>query len=643
MSRAARLECADWQRFVIEHGSRADVNALAAVLGRTVEEIIAFRRHTACLARPRPLGFEELFQVAHGRSPEDDEYPAPMRAGANYEWLPPELKLLASLVGMISYPEIAEVLTERLRQVTKDPQAERKVTAVVQRANDLGLRADDIVGGLTAAQAGREIGSPAAVYQAIKAKRLKARYIGRLLVIARADWESWKSRHSFPPEGYVLLSSIREALGIASDAKLPEFATLGYIPSAVRCKAYGEERNTRVGRWYISPQVAAQLVEDRRAGRPMPWHGKPMPDNLKATYRKWSQRRHPAECQTCREIWGAGGAPADFAAFCRQYPPLELRAKRHLTNAWTAGLTVAEVANKAGVDEKHVRRAIAGGTLIASEADGRQHVGRIEATKWIARGAPTGDSMKSWASASLAQRLYAFSAEELAAHAAAGRIRTKLVDNGPSRGQTFYSKVDCATARQRLGYTAEEAARRVGVTQEQLVLLLEGTQWRVAPGIPLEAIRTAIKRLQAPAGTTPAEAAKELHVSLRWVHDRIADGSVKLLRRPWDPESVGYLSPPMMTRLRALQFHVAPTVPLSPDLMKLSAAALEAGVCTTTITRWDKDGLLTSLEQPDGRRYQRDQVREQARLYWKSVRFRRGIPPAWLQDELEADASDCAA
>jgi len=154
------------------------------------------------------------------------------------------LALLASLVGQISQAEIAEVLTARLREKTGDPEAERTKTAVQVRTNQIGLQTTDVVGGLTTAEAAREIGSFAIVNQMIDKGELPTHRIGRLHVIPHAAWQEWKSKRVFPPTGYVQLSTIKDALGIKSD-KLSEYARMGLIPTAIRCNPYGTRGRRR--------------------------------------------------------------------------------------------------------------------------------------------------------------------------------------------------------------------------------------------------------------------------------------------------------------------------------------------------------------------------------------------------------------
>src|SRR3546814_3838199 len=88
----------------------------------------------------------------------------------------------------------------------------------------------------------------------------------------------------------------------SSDLKLSEFARMGYVPSAVHCTpAVSSTSSSKWGTWYIDKAVADRLVKDRQAGRPMPWHAKPLLDNLRVTYRLWTKRKHPPSCKTRSE------------------------------------------------------------------------------------------------------------------------------------------------------------------------------------------------------------------------------------------------------------------------------------------------------------------------------------------------------
>ncbi|RTL32496.1 MAG: hypothetical protein EKK53_29560 [Burkholderiales bacterium] len=625
---------ANWRAFVLAHGWLAAKHELAAVLGVTPDAIEALRATGACTKLAEPLDFPALFALWHGRAPTDDEWPAPRKAGHGaYEWQAPEIALLASLVGRLGADEIAPVLTARLRQRTADPAAERTLVAVQVRINQIGLQSSDVLGGITVTEAGRQAGSTAVVHQAIRKGTLAARKVGRLLVIPHEAWEAWKAQHAAPPEGYVRLSTLRQPLGIRSD-KLSEFARMGHVPGAVRCNPFGVPGpSTQFGTWYIDPKGAAKLLADRRAGRPMPWHGKPLLDNLRVTFRLWQQRRHPITCATCAAIWGEQGAPAVFEDYIGRYPALAHGAKRHLTLPWTPGLTVAEVAGQSGRSQAHVRRAIGNGVLAATTDDDRLYVTRTDATRWVARGCPSGDGEKSWIAVDTACRQYLFTPRDLQRHIDEGRLQHKIGTAGAMRDIDYVLRQQCAQLRETLGFGEEEAARRVGVSVERLRALLDGLTWRRAEGIPLATVQAAIKRRESQEGYTLEEAAALLDMPLAWVKARKRDGTVRVSQARWDRRRQ-YLTAPMLERLREALSRPAPQAqPLGEAWLRLGEAALEAGVSAATVLRWAEDGELVRHSAASGGRYHREAVRARARRYWAGVRFHRATPPAWLAAE----------
>lgn len=214
---------------------------------------------------------------------------------------------------------------------------------------------------------------------------MKTHRVGRLHVIpSYAEWEAWKAKRVFPPDGYVQLSAIREPLSIKSD-KLSEYARMGLIPTAVRCNPYGTKTpSTQFGTWWISKETA-DLLADRRAGRQMPWHGK-YTDNLRTTYKLWEKRKHPEACKTCAEIWGEQGVPQNFEEYSARYPVLARGAQRHLTRPWSPEgiLTLEEVATQAGKTVQYVQQTIDNGALVATAGEGVQYVSHTDATRWIA-------------------------------------------------------------------------------------------------------------------------------------------------------------------------------------------------------------------------------------------------------------------
>lgn len=627
------IDLSAWENFVLEHGFRAQAYELAAVLSQPVDEIERVRRTGACRQAKSGKRFPELFALWHGRAPEDVDWPAPRkRKNGSYEWQARDFALLASLVGQVGIKEISEILTSRLRTLTGDAGAVRSRNAVQLNMNRIGMQTCDVLGGITTADAAREIGSRALINQAVAKKHLVVRRVGRLWVIPHGAWAKWKAKRVFPPaDGYVRLSTIREALAIRSD-KLSEFARMGYIPTAVRCNPYGARGpSTQFGTWYITQEVAEQLVADRRAGRPMPWHGKPIAENLRATFKLWQERKHPQSCETCRQIWGEAGAPQTFDDYIVRYKPLAHGAKRHLTRPWSPGLSVREVAVQAQRTEHYVRRAIANGMLAATKENDRTYVSRTDATRWITRKCPTGDSEKSWLSVETACEQYQFTRKEIAGFIAGGRLNSRIPDNGPGRGMIYVSRHQCGQLREKIGFTEEQAARRVDVTVDELRTLLEGVDWRQAGLIPLVTVQAVVKRLKSQQGYTLEEAATQLETTVEWVLAKRDDGTIKVSRTNWDRNRI-YITMPMFERLRAALLDPQPARErLSADWLMLSDAAEEAGVTTATLIKWANAGEVERKHLAGRWMYRRDSVRARARRYWPTARFHRATPPAWLQ------------
>ena len=627
----------DWQRFIVDYGWDAPTHLLASALGRTESDVESVRRLGACRRLPAAKDFGELFALWHGRPPLEEEWPSPrlIKPASNfYEWLSPEVALLASLVGQMGLPEIAAVLTERLRRLTGDPTAERSLNAVKVRMNRIGMQANDVLGGIVASDAGREIGSLMTVYQAIEQKKLAAFHVGRLLVIPHDAWAKWKAGKTFPPAGYVPLADLKEPLGIRSD-KLSEFARAGHIPTAIRCNPFGSGvRTTAFGTWYIDPAVAASLIADRHAGRPMPWHGKAISENLRASHNLWTKRQHPDCCETCAQIWGEEGAPRTFEDFGRRYPPLAHGAKRHLTRPWDPGLTLDQVAAQAECPLGRVRQAIDNGMLATHTVEQCPYVTRTNATRWIARHCPTGEGESSWISVEAAAAQYLFTVPEIETLIGNGTLKARTDTDGAARGTVFVSRHQCSIARAEIGFTEEQAADRVGIDVHDLRKLLRHLNWRGEGGIPLVTVLAAIKRVQSQIGLTVKEAAAELRVPEQWVLDRITDGTVKVSRAHWS-ERV-YLSESMITLLQHAKENPAPQREmLGDDWMRLSEAAFDAGVSTGTLGKWADAGELDRRETSIGWVYHRTAVRARARGYWATVRLHRAVPPTWLREEMD--------
>lgn len=627
-----------WEAFVIQHGSRARGDHLAWILQQPERDILRLRTRSVCVpaAPGKAKRFADLFTLWHGRAPRDDEWPLPRRVPhGQYEWLGPELSLLASLVGRMGVREIVPILTERLRRQTGDETAVRNFNSVQLAINRIGLQAGDVVGGITVPAAAKEIGSRMSVYQAIQSKALRARRIGKLWLIPHAEWARWKSARVIPPAGYVPLATLREPLGIRSDSKLPEYASAGYIPTAVRCNPCGVDvGSSRFGTWYVAPEVAQQILDDRRAGRPMPWFGKPTESNLKATWKLLQARRHPPECETCRTIWSAAGAPATYEDYVLRYPPLPLGAKKHLTRVWSPGLTIAEVAREAHCSVSQVQRAIENGALTPQKIHGRYYVTRTNCTRWLTRRCPSGAGAASWWSLDVAQKRHGFTEAELQAFIADGRLKSKIGTNGPMRNVVYVSRQQCAELRAEIGYPEAEAAQRAGVTVERLRELMVELRWRREDAIPMQAIQAVVKRRQSAEGYSLEEAAAAVGKPLAWVHGRIQDGTVRVSCVKWDA-SRRYLTAPMLARLQHAVTN-PPQEELPAAWLRSGAAAELAGVSVGTLNKWAEAGEVTRQWAAGGWRYYRPSVEKRARIYWPVVRYARAQPPAWLAAEESA-------
>lgn len=630
-----RSEGKAWRDFVFLHGFRAHGTDLAFVLGRELHEIEQERMSRPCVKVEAGKSFQELFTLWHGRSPEDDEWPAPQIAGGgNYEWQAPEVALLATLVGQLGAEEIAAVLTERLRQKTGDASAERTKVSVVVRTNVIGMMSTDVVGGITIPSAAKEIGSLSVVQRAVSSGALKATRRGRLWVIPHAAWSAWKAARVLVPEGHVRLASIREQLGIKSD-KLSEFARMGLVPGAVRTTPIGSAGpSTQFGTWFVPQETADKLLADRKSGLPMPWQGAPLADNLKKSFEKWRERLHPVSCTTCEGIWGTSGAPATYEEYERRYPPLQLGAKRHLTMKWCPGVSLQEVADQANVSLGSVRKAIKSGTLAAGSHEGVTYVTKTDLARWITRKCPTGESGKSWLSLETAAKQYGFSQEELRAFMDSGVLTSKVGDAGAMRGIVYVLRHQCGQLRETKGFSLDEAASRVGVSTAQMRALLEGVDWRQAGDIPLATVKAVSKRVKSSNGYSIAEAAKAIGKTEAWVQQRIADGTVKVARTKWEATRL-YLSEPMFRRLSEAALVGYKQGVDKAEWLRLSEAAAHAGVTSATIRKWDGERRLTGKAFSDGWRYQKKSLKAAARVYWRSVRFYRAVPPAWLAAELE--------
>lgn len=622
-----------WVAFVAAAPSGTRVHDLAAVVGQPIEVVDSIRHSTSRPQMPaQRCEFAELFARWHGRAPADSDWPVPRVMNGRYEWQAPEIALMATFVGQMSVDDIAVALTARLRTITSDPTATRTKASIACALARSGLQTGDVLGGITVSEAGRQLGTEEPVRDAIRRRELKASKVGRLLVIPHAAWQRWMAGRRPPPDDFVSLASLKQSLAIKSD-KLAEFAKLGYVPQAALFHANPGQASSIRGTWYLPKVVAEQMLADRRAGRPMPWQGKPLMTNLRQTWRKWEPRKHPPTCETCARIWGASGAPAWWDEFVERYPPLELGAKRHLTRQWSPGLTPTAVARKAKRSLSNVIRAIQNGQLKARIENGKQFVAQSDATLWIARGAQSGERAHQWVALSTASDRYGFSVDELAAMIADKRLTSRIEPAGPGRGTTQVPWRQVAQLREDIGFTEEQAAAKVGVSVPELRDLLDGVQWRLQSAcIPLVTVQALVKRRQSNHGHTVEDAAAILDRSVTWVEQRLAEGVARLHKTRWS--SRAYLTDLGLEALR--EAAVAGSAEWTPpsDWMICSQAAGLAAVSKTTLANWADQGLVTTAGTSRGPVYEPESVKTQARAYWATARFVRDLRPDWLKAEV---------
>lgn len=622
-----------WEQFVALNGWRAPVHHLAMVVGQPEKTINRARAVNGLVRLEKAKTFPELFALWNGRPPEDHEWPKPKKSYAGaYEWQQREISLLVSLVGHMGTDQIAELLTQRLRKVTGDRRATRSRVSIKARIAQIGLQTSDVVGGITTKQAIREIGSVARVYHAIRNKQLKAVRRGRYWVVPYDAWDAYKAERVFPPKGWIRLASIKEKLSITS-YKLSEWARMGYVPGCIRASSL-KGPGTQFGTWYIDPKVARKLIADRRAGRPMPWHGKPEPGNLRITWKLWQERKHPETCSNCRKIWGKQGAPETYDDYMLRYPPLEHGAKRHLTKKWAPGYTLKELSKFTGRTMHQIRMAISNGMLDEPQIHGRaKYVSRSAAQYWKAVHCPTGIRERTYISLQTARKDYGFKQQELRALIKSGKLKTRIATGQERRGQVLVSRGQCRRLREETGFDEKYVARKLGVTKAKLQILLKGVKWREADGITLHDIRTMTQRMQSQHGYTVQQAAAKIKMPVSWVIERIQDGTIRVQRPKWDRRR-RYITEPMFLRLeKAKRKPKREQLPEGKWLM-LQDAAFDAGVSSSQLIRWADDGEVTRKRNGRFFWYLKKSVRSRARRYWRTEnRFHRATPPAWLKKQ----------
>ncbi len=628
----------DWETFVAEHGWHVRSHYLAAIVGVSELEINRLRSKSVLRRRKKALPFTEIFRLWHSRWPKDHEWPAPQRrgAGGTYEWQTREITLLISLAGRVGPDTIAKTLSERLRKLTGDPKASRSKQNVIGALARFGGAASDLVDGISIREAAAEFGSTAGIRSAIQSKELHAYKIGRLFCIPKEAWEKWKASREKVPDGFIRLASLKEPLSIKSD-KLAEFARAGLVPGARCIKRSGAPGPTsQYGTWYIPKNMAKKLVADRRKGRPMPWHGAPNKSNLQATFRLWEKRRHPADCDQCKRIWGRKGAPRGFAEYTERYVDLSRMDKLHLTKKrWQPGLNLHSAARMAACSHVEIRSAVKNRLLRARRHRNNIHLLPKDVMAWRKKGCPTSPKSRSFISVSTARKWYFFSDKELRRFIKRGLVSSFISKSPATWNQPMLAKVDLRLLREKEGFTIDMASKVVGVCREEVRRLMRECGYRVRKkNISIDAVyimreKYRDRTYRALPGVTLQEASERANASLAWVRARIADGTVKVLRDTQDRRRL-YLTEPMMKRLLAYQRGYKRKYRHDGSWLTLDQACIEAGVTVGTFNDWYNAGEIATRQFRHGLRYSRETVRKRAKQYWAQTRWLRAKKPAWL-------------
>lgn len=626
-----------WQEFVFCNGAGVHARLLGLVTGVPEADVLRFRsvNGRAPGVRVGKRSFSQLFKLWHGRSPEPHEWPVPqfLPRRRAYEWLEPEVEYVASLVGAFGPSDIASMLTDRLRKLTGDPTASRTLNAVHCVVNRLGLVTGDVQGGVTISDAGRAIGSVSLVRNLVDTKRLPSFKVGRLQVIPHDAWRHFLETRAAVPEGYVKLASCRRALAIRSD-KLAEFAGLGLVPGAiqVRLSGGGGESN-RGGAWYIPADLAEKLIEDRHAGRKMPWSGGVYPANIKQVWKKWSDRRHSEKCISCRDIWGAAGAPQTFDDFSARYPSLSMFAKRHITRIEFEGITIAEAVKQVGVSRPLMEKAIADGRVASIQVPGGVRVLPESLANWHDNRRKNAFRAGDWMTVADACWTFGFEEDEIEVWIAGLRITTAVIS-----GNRVVSRRDCVALREECGYTLKAAIACTKTRRREVISYLK--QRGVDPNgtIPAFMVLEIKKRRLAGARKWVLaidEAAKEIGVDVSWIERQVGEGAI-VLSTPKQPGGLPTLGGGMIRRLRRIKETGESRAIRDVHRVgweRLSAAASYAGVTAATLLSWKKKGLVVAEKQPFGLIFELDAIKGPARSYWAQVRHIRLQPPQWLLDE----------
>ncbi len=256
-----------------------------------------------------------------------------------------------------------------------------------------------------------------------------------------------------PPAGYVPLSELARALGQRVDA-LSRLARISMVPNALRVECRGGARSVT---WYVPGRTADGLIAQHRAGLPMPWHGKPLVDDLAATYRLWRVRKHPSACLKCHRIWGHVEPPASFEAYVDRYSRLSLGDKAHLTQLWAKLRPLAEaiehLARLCGHDR--VVEAIENGILPTIERDGQAWMDSRVIDEWSAAGYPQAlaGARPVWVLASTAAALSSVDLEQVLWLIENDEVQARMGSGPVSKGRLFVDQLEvgAVVARRVLG------------------------------------------------------------------------------------------------------------------------------------------------------------------------------------------------
>ena len=104
-----------------------------------------------------------------------------------------------------------------------------------------------------------------------------------------------------------------------------------------------------------------------------------------------------------------------------------------------------------------------GRVLAATAEEGVQYVTRTDATRWIARKCPDGESARSWITLDTACDTYFFTMRELRSFIDAGDLKTKIGVTGSAKGVEYILRHQCGQLLEKIGFTEEQAARRAAL------------------------------------------------------------------------------------------------------------------------------------------------------------------------------------